>query len=78
MTRAYPKDYMPNKNSFAPSDFTEETVVDETGTKVGTIRIRPSSVLWKPVNKRKFYSVSLKAFAAWITAEETAAKQKDS
>jgi hypothetical protein len=70
---------MPNhKNSFTSPDFVEETVVDETGAKLGTIRIRPSSVLWKPVNKRKFYSVSLKAFTTWITAEETAAKQKAS
>jgi len=70
---------MPNyKNSFASPDFIEETVLDEGGVKVGTIHIKPSSVLWKPVNKRKFYSVSFKAFTAWITAEETAAKQKSS
>ncbi len=63
------------KNSFASPDFIEEVVLDENGNKVGTIRIKPSGILWKPSGKQSFCSVPLDKFAAWITDPATKAKQ---
>lgn len=40
---------------------------------VGTIRVKPSSILWKPAGQRQFYAVSLDAFARWITCAQAKA-----
>ncbi len=55
------------KNRFASPEFIEEVVVDDNDKKVGTIRVKPSSILWKPSGQQKFYSVTLKDFTDWIT-----------
>ena len=60
-------------NQFASPTFIEETVLDQTGGVVGTVRLKPSSVLWRPLGQHKFYSVSLDAFAKWITDPKTKA-----
>ena len=54
------------KNRFRESDYFEHVIEDEAGAMVGTIRIKPSSVLWKPANAQKFYAVSVHAFDEWI------------
>lgn len=36
------------KNSFRTPDYYEETIIDEDETVVGTIRVKPVSILWKP------------------------------
>jgi hypothetical protein len=46
---------------------------NSSGQKIGTIRVKPVSVLWKPANAPKFYSVSLEKFAEWIMAPSTGA-----
>jgi len=40
---------------------------------VGIIRVKPSSVLWKPAGQRQYYAVALETFAAWITSSQTRA-----
>lgn len=63
-------------NSFKSPDHREETiVVIETGAVVGTIRVKPSSLLWKPTGQHKFYAVSLDKFTSWITDADTGAKR---
>ena len=62
------------KNSFRGADFVEETIVDDQGVVVGTIRIKPSSVLWKPKGKHSFLSVPLEKFTDWITDPGTKAR----
>jgi len=47
----------------------------DNGGKVGTLRIKPNGVLWKPVNAKKFYAVSLDKFAEWITSKESGSKR---
>jgi hypothetical protein len=37
-----------------------------SGGKIGEIRIKPSSLLWKPKGQQKYYSASLDDFAEWI------------
>lgn len=58
-------------NSFSSPKHIEEVILGQDGATVGTIRIKPSRILWKPANARKFHSVSLSAFADWITDPET-------
>ena len=54
------------KNQFASPNFIEETIETEEGTKIGVIRIKPSTVLWKSSGEHKFYSISLARFIRWI------------
>jgi hypothetical protein len=63
------------KNRFRWPEFIEETIVDEQGAVVGTLRLKPSSVQWKPSGAHKFYTVALSAFADWITSPDTKAKR---
>lgn len=62
-------------NSFRAPEYYEEVIVDGDGIVIGTIRVKPSSVLWKPRNARKYFSVSLETFADWIEAESTKARR---
>ena len=55
--------------------FIEETVIDGDATVIGRIRVKPSSVMWKPKGRGKFYSVSLDKFTKWITDADTGAKK---
>jgi hypothetical protein len=55
-------------NSFASPEFLEETVKDPAGRIIGTIRLKPSSVLWRPANQQSYFKVTLDDFAAWITS----------
>jgi len=61
-------------NSFASPEFIQETILDEKRNVVGVLRIKPSSVLWKPRGQQKFYAVSLADFAAWITGASAHAR----
>jgi hypothetical protein len=63
------------KNAFKSPDFLEETIVNDKGDVVGTIRIKPSSVLWRPSGKHKFLAVPLDRFKAWITDPTTQAQE---
>ena len=61
------------KNEFAGPNFIQETIITQEGSKIGVIRIKPSTVLWKPSWEQKFYSISLDSFVEWITRPETGA-----
>ncbi|MDF9833766.1 hypothetical protein M2103_001999 [Ereboglobus sp. PH5-5] len=61
-------------NTFITPSYIEEIITKkETGKVVGTIRIKPSGLLWKPAGARSYYSVSLDTFTTWITSSATAA-----
>ena len=59
-------------NRFTSPKYLEETIVNDAGT-VGTIRVKPSSVLWKPSGAQKYYNVSMEKFVGWITDASTKA-----
>jgi len=62
------------KNSFRSGNFHEEIIVDENNQVVGTVRVKPNAILWKPKGSKKgFYAVPLMKFANWITDKETGA-----
>lgn len=63
------------KNSFRAPAYYEEEIVDEEGSVVGKIRIKPSSILWKPKNARKYFSIKLEIFTDWITDPDTKARK---
>lgn len=63
------------KNSFRGPEFIEQTIADENGEVLGTVRIKPSSVLWKPKGKHQFLSVPLLKFSEWITDPGTKARK---
>jgi hypothetical protein len=55
--------------------FVEQTAQDiiiaentPASQKVGELRIKPSSILWKARGAQQYRSVTLEAFSAWITA----------
>ena len=42
----------------------EDLTIMEEGTKIGTIRIKPSGILWKPKGKRYWFGLTLDKFAS--------------
>lgn len=62
---------------FASHKYVEEEILDGNGKKVGTIRIKPSGMLWKPAGKQKFFGVTTATFEAWITDPATGAKLQE-
>ena len=67
------------RNEFAAPSYSEETIVD-AGTRqvIGTVRIKPSSILWRPKGQQRYYAVTLDQFADWITKPATRARRTGS
>lgn len=55
-------------NQFQEPGHYQHVIVDRHGTKIGTLRVKPGSLLWKPAGKQKFYAVPLGEFAKWIAS----------
>ena len=54
-------------NKFLEAVCYDHVVVSaDDNSKIGELRIKPSSVLWKPKSAQKYHSVSLDDFAEWI------------
>jgi hypothetical protein len=66
------------KNRFASPKFIQETILDERGSKKGDVRIKPSSIKWKPRGDHKYYSVPLERFAEWIMSPSSGAQRTSS
>ena len=64
-------------NSFRSPTYIEETILNEQGI-VGTVRVKPSGILWRPKGAQKFYAISLDKFTQWISDQKTAAKKTSS
>ena len=60
-------------NSFSNPEYREEAILDESGGLIGSLRIKPSSLLWKPSGARKYYAVPLERFTDWIVSSEAGA-----
>jgi hypothetical protein len=63
-------------NRFESMKYVEQTILDNKGKKLGTIRIKPSGVGWKPGGTQTFISVPLADFVSWITGAPSAKKTK--
>ena len=66
-----------NKQFGSPQNYDHE-IQDLKGKKIGTVRVKPTGIAWKPRNARKFYSVSLDKFTEWIMGDESGARQTKS
>jgi hypothetical protein len=63
------------KNRFKNPAYIEETILDENGDVIGPVRLKPSTILWKPNKAQKFYAVKLDKFSKWIIDDETRANR---
>jgi hypothetical protein len=60
------------KNAFKSPDHCDHAIVNgETGRAVGTLRVKPARLLWKPAWAREFTSVKLEDFVAWLSEPNT-------
>jgi hypothetical protein len=53
-------------NQFAPRKFEDFEILDSSGIKIGSIRVKPSGILWGPKGSHKWFGVSLETFAAYM------------
>lgn len=63
-----------NVNSFAPRKFEDHTIVDSEGYRIGHVRVKPSGILWKPKDGKRWYRASLAQFRTFMENKKT--KQK--
>jgi hypothetical protein len=62
-------------NSFGEPESYDHTIYEKaTSKKIGELRVKPSSVLWKPRGAHKYFSASLDEFAEWMKDKKTVAK----
>jgi hypothetical protein len=59
----------------APSSYDHEIGDAINGSKIGELRVKPSSILWKGKSEHQYHSVSLAAFVKWITKNGTQVKK---
>jgi hypothetical protein len=62
-------------NSFKGPTRVDHRILGPDNKLIGTLRVKPSGVLWRPADVRRFYSVELAKFAEWITADSTGAER---
>jgi len=60
---------------FWQPEYHDHMIVEHDYSLVGTIRVKPATVLWKPKGAQKFYSVSLDQFMQWITGPQSGARR---
>ncbi len=66
-----------NRKRFVSVAFVEEIIEDDGGV-FGTIRIKPSTVMWKPKNAKgptPYFGISVEQFEAWIRENGRPMKQ---
>ena len=62
------------KYSFESPEY-QELQIRNRIRRLGKLRIKPSTILWKPANGKRFYSVPMDEFFEWITRPRTGAKK---
>ena len=62
-------------NAFKSPEHVQVIIIDENKAMVGTLRVKPSSILWKPKGERLFLAVTLEQFRTWITDSENGARR---
>jgi hypothetical protein len=59
------------RNVFEQPKFVDHVIMDETGAKVGEIRVKPSGILWSPKGSHKWHRVDLETFADFMKENGT-------
>ena len=60
-----------SKNSFRTPKFVDHVIEGDDGLVVGTIRIKPSGVGWASADDKKWRTVSLEKFVAFMETKGT-------
>ena len=55
-----------SKNSFRTPKFVDHVIEDDDGLVVGTVRIKPSGIGWAPADGKKWRTVPLEKFIAFM------------
>lgn len=58
-----------SKYHFVENEAYDHRIGSDDEGIIGVLRVKPSSVLWKPKGAHQFYSVTLDAFREWIKTE---------
>lgn len=66
---------MAKKNRFRGPEYEEHQIEDENGKLIGHIRIKPSGILWKKSDGKKWYRVPMDFFVGWILQNGDLVKQ---
>ena len=53
-----------------PESYDLEIYQKKPRERVGELRVKPSSILWKPKGAQKYSSVSLEKFAEWMMMKD--------
>ena len=57
------------KNTLRRPDLIEAQIEDENGKLIGTVRVKPTAIMWAPSDAKKWRRVGLAKFIEWIDAE---------
>jgi hypothetical protein len=63
-------------NQFISPGYVEHTVGNPDGSVRGKLRLKPSSVLWKPAGSHTFWAVPLSEFEDWISSSQRSKRVK--
>jgi len=64
-----------SKNTFSEPESYDHAIKDkDTGQKIGELRIKPSSILWKPKGAHKYFTAPLDDFAGWMSDKKQVSK----
>jgi len=61
-------------NSFKPSKYEDHEIVDDNNKVVGTVRVKPSGILWSPKGSHSWLGINLDKFQEFMA--ENGRKQK--
>jgi hypothetical protein len=64
------------KYAFSAPEYVEHTIIDaDTRNVIGVLRLKPSSILWKPHGRKQFRQASVDEFGKWILSRRRKRKQ---
>lgn len=61
-------------NHFREPNHTDILFNSAQGRLIGTLRIKPNAVAWKPANAQRFQAVNLSQFTTWILSSESGSR----
>jgi hypothetical protein len=57
------------KNSLRRPELVEAQIEDENGKLVGTVRVKPTAIMWARTDAKKWRRVNLAKFIEWMEVE---------
>lgn len=63
-------------NHFREPNHTDIQFNNAQGRLIGTLRVKPNAVAWKPAGAQHFQAVNLNEFATWILSAESGSRRR--